>query len=133
MEKITMGNLKILVLLLISLVTSGCINKKEKNKLTYTVEDAHVVLNNECILELQQYNSQSDTQQIWLKLKETPSCSGKLNALLLNNIGKHLSVQFGGETLLSDTYISSGIRSEDGFIQSVPNNEIALKIINAYK
>lgn len=125
--------IKLFVLVAFSLIATGCVNAYKENVLTYSVGKQVFSLKKDCVSNIELLTPNKNIHQVSFTLKDDPACAVEFNSLLSSNIAKNLTVSFGGRVIAPDVNIANGINIEKGFIQTVPNNDVATRIVNAYK
>lgn len=110
---------------------AGCSNNKE-NKLVYASNKIEFILNKDCVADISPVGTESQKSHlVAIKLKDSPLCAKKLNALISNNIGSDLYLYYNS-SLVMKARIGSPINTEQGYRQTTPNKIIFDEILSAY-
>ena len=123
---------KYILLYAIFSTLTGCSVNKKSNDITYVFDNESYTLTEECISELRDIdNTTNNSHIVYMKLKNTANCAGKLNSLFEKNIGQYVTTYFN-KKIISKTYIASKINSAAGYHMVMPSRIVSNDIILYY-
>ncbi len=105
----------VLFILAISTSISGCVSAPKPFAMDYKTDNERFHLTKYCIENI---SPNEKNNALFIKLKDSDSCSKQFNTFWKNSVGKKVSVLFNNNIVSKDVYTVNPINTENGFYQS---------------
>ncbi|CCW28952.1 hypothetical protein ABLA30_22285 [Xenorhabdus nematophila] len=120
----------VLSILAISTSISGCVSMPKPFAMNYKTDNENFHLTKYCIENM---SPNEKNNAIFIKIKDSDSCSKPFNTFWKNSVGKKVSVLFNNNIVFKDVYIVNPINTENGFYQSVESPSVFKEIISTLR